>query len=240
MKVRVVDSGKGDSATHMARDKQLLESIGEGEIILHLYEWSGEYPMTYGYFMRPEKFLVDNREKLGMDAAIRPTGGGFVFHHGDYAFSLLMSSSHPRYSSAILENYHTVNSMILNVLNKIFSIQAVLAESESCSSHNTQSSNFCMAKLSKYDVAVGGRKIGGAAQRTVKQGFLHQGSIFLSGSSADFYTRFLLPHAIPLIVPEIDKRSYFPLGINVASSVLQEAREDIKHNLIREFASEGI
>ncbi|EPP28197.1 biotin/lipoate A/B ligase family protein, partial [Chlamydia psittaci 84-8471/1] len=93
--------------------------------------------------MRPEKFLIDNRAALGMDAAVRPTGGGFVFHHGDYAFSLLVSSEHPLYAPTVLENYYTVNQMVLQVLSRVFRIKGSLSFDEDM--HHPKTSNFCMA-----------------------------------------------------------------------------------------------
>nr|WP_083755030.1 biotin--protein ligase [Chlamydia felis] len=218
----------------MARDKYLLENLKKGEVILHLYEWSGLYPLTYGYFMRPEKFLIDDRAALGMDSAIRPTGGGFVFHHGDYAFSLLVSSEHPLYAPTVLENYHSVNQIVLQVLSKVFRIEGTLAFNEDA--HHPQTSNFCMARASKYDVMMGDRKVGGAAQRTVKHGFLHQGSVFLSGSPLEFYQKFLLPDVIDTIVPAIEKRAFFPLGLSASSSDLFDARRAIKEGLIQIFS----
>lgn len=235
MTVRIVDSGKGSAKTHMARDKYLLEHLKQGEVILHLYEWDSLYPLTYGLFMRPEKFLVDNRAALGMDAAIRPTGGGFVFHHGDYAFSLLVSSEHPLYAPTVLENYYTVNQMVLEVVLRVFRIQGSLSFDEDM--HHPKTSNFCMARASKYDILMGDRKVGGAAQRTVKQGFLHQGSVFLSGSSLEFYETFLLPEVIDIIVPAIEQRAFFPLGLSAPASDLLEARREIKEGLIHIFSS---
>ncbi|WP_348663912.1 lipoyl protein ligase domain-containing protein [Chlamydia vaughanii] len=234
MTIRIVDSGEGNSGTHMARDKHLLENLRKGEAILHLYEWESEFPLTYGHFMRPEKFLVENKADLGMDAAIRPTGGGFVFHHGDYAFSLLVSAEHPMYGQSVLENYRKVNLMVLQVLSKVFRIEGTLSYNEDA--HHPQTSNFCMARASKYDVLMGDRKVGGAAQRTVKQGFLHQGSVFLSGSPLEFYQKFLLPEVIDIIVPAIDNRAFFPLGVSASSADLAAARREIKEGLIQIFS----
>ena len=45
---------------------------------------------------------------------------------------------------------------------------------------------FCLAKPTKYDVIFSGRKVGGAAQRRTKEGFLHQGSITLGMVSRNF------------------------------------------------------
>ncbi|ACZ33415.1 biotin/lipoate A/B protein ligase family protein [Chlamydia pneumoniae LPCoLN] len=239
MKVRIVDSGKSSVASHMAKDRDLLESLQDGELILHLYEWENPCSLTYGHFMRPEKFLVSNYPDLGLDAAVRPTGGGFVFHKGDYAFSVLMSATHPSYSSSVLENYHTVNSFVAKVLEKVFRIQGMLApEDENSSSRD--SGNFCMAKTSKYDVLFGDKKIGGAAQRKVQQGFLHQGSLFLSGSSSEFYQRFLKPEVLEEIIEQIQIHAFFPLGLESADEVLQEARQQVKEAFIKLFCGERL
>ena len=37
--------------------------------------------------------------------------------------------------------------------------------------------HFCMARPTKYDLIVAGKKVAGAAQRQIKSGYLHQGSI---------------------------------------------------------------
>ncbi|WP_100934818.1 lipoyl protein ligase domain-containing protein [Candidatus Chlamydia corallus] len=239
MKVRIVDSGKSSAASHMAKDRDMLQDLKEGELILHLYEWENPCSLTYGHFMRPEKFLVSNYKNLGLDAAIRPTGGGFVFHQGDYAFSLLMSATHPSYSSSVLANYHTVNSFVAKVLEKVFRIQGILAPEDESSSLEA-SGNFCMAKTSKYDVLFGGKKIGGAAQRKVQQGFLHQGSLFLSGSSSDFYQRFLRPEVLQEILEQIKAHAFFPLGFESDTDLLCEVRQQIKEAFIKLFCCEGL
>lgn len=187
--------------------------------------------MTYGHFMRPGNFLVHNSAELGMDGAVRPTGGGFVFHHGDYAFSFLVSSDHPLYSKSVLENYYTVNRMILQVLDKVFRVRGHLSVCEDA--RRSGVSNFCMAQASKYDILIGDRKVCGAAQRSVKQGFLHQGSIFLSGNSQEFYEKFFLPEVVESVASAIEARSFFPLGIAASLSSVMEVRGEIKEELIR-------
>lgn len=236
MKIRIVDSGKKSAAEHMADDRRLLDDLKDGEVVLHLYEWANPFSMTYGCFMRPEKFLTEEGMKE-LDMSFRPTGGGFVFHSGDYAFSLLMSSSCPKFSRSVLDNYRTVNSSVLDVLHSLFHLNMRLAQKEGLNRPGIARSQFCMASSSRYDVFVGERKICGAAQRTVKKGFLHQGSIFLAGSSIELYRKFLFPDIAESVVSGIDQSSFFPLGFNVTDSVLQEARTEIKHLLIQKISS---
>lgn len=235
MKVRIVDSGKKSAGELMARDRSLLNLLGPGEVVLHLYEWRSSFPLTYGHFMQPERFLVPEHHSLGMDVAVRPTGGGFIFHHGDYAFSLLMSSHHHRYAPRVLDSYHVVNQMVLHILLELFQLDAVLAEDDK--EGHPRAANFCMAKASIYDVLVQGRKVGGAAQRRVKQGFLHQGSIFLSGNSPEIYERFLLPEVGKVAALEVRNNAFFPLGISASPSILQEVRTELKYRLIQKVSA---
>ncbi|ANH79169.1 lipoyl protein ligase domain-containing protein [Candidatus Chlamydia sanziniae] len=234
MEMRIIDSGKASAATHMKKDRQLFDELKADEVILHLYEWESPFSLTYGHFMRKEKFLVANAESQGLDAAVRPSGGGFVFHHSDYAFSLLMSATHPQYASTVLTNYHTVNSLVVKVLKQVFHLNGCLAEQDEAPSLRV-SGNFCMAKTSKYDVLLQGKKVGGAAQRKSRQGFLHQGSLFLSGSSKEFYQKFLLPTVVDEVVEEIEKHAFFPLGIEPIPQELSQARKDVKETFIQLF-----
>ncbi|WP_080121339.1 lipoate--protein ligase family protein [Chlamydia suis] len=239
MKIRVIDSTKATPEELMEKDRSLLDSLKAGEVILHLYEWEGLFPVTYGYFIKPERFFRADWEALGVRAARRPTGGGVTFHNGDYAFSLLVSSEHPAYQKSVLANYHTVNRFVLRAINRLFRLEGSLSPKES-STERVEASNFCVAKISKYDVLIGDKKIGGASQRSVKQGFLHQGSIFLSGNSPHFYRKILQPDLVDKMSSKMEEQAFFPLGIEAPASVLKEVRGEVKDALMRIFMQEGI
>ena len=153
MKIRVIDSTKATPEELMEKDRSLLDSLKTGEVILHLYEWEGLFPVTYGCFIKPERFFRADWEALGVRAARRPTGGGVTFHNGDYAFSLLVSSEHPAYQKSVLANYHTVNRFVLKAINRLFRLEGSLSPKES-STERVEASNFCVAKISKYDVLI--------------------------------------------------------------------------------------
>lgn len=235
MKMRIIDSGRGAAKNLMEKDTVLLNSLQDQEVILHLYEWERPCTFTYGCFMKPNKFFIMNQEECNIDCSVRPTGGGFTFHHGDYAFSLLMSATHPMYHQNVLLNYQTVNRLVVKALDKVFSIHSVLAScdisvEEGCNEH------FCSAKVSKYDVLIGTKKVGGAAQRSLKQGFLHQGSIFLSEGDEKIYRQLLLPEVVDGVVDGIRNSSFFPLGVCTDVAELNDVRRQIKHQLIKLFS----
>ncbi len=178
--IEILDTGISSAKDNMRLDEKLLESLDpQGKPILHLYDWALP-SATYGYFIQPEKHLdLKKSELYHLDLARRPTGGGIVFHIWDLAFSFLMPSAHPRFSTGTLENYRFVNGVVLEVVRDYFSLTPELIRKEALSL-SPDCQNFCMAKPTQYDVVYQGKKIAGAAQRRRRQGYLHQGTISLA------------------------------------------------------------
>lgn len=209
MEWTVLDTGTAPAEKNMEIDAELLEGLGS-KAILHFYEW--ERPsISYGYFIDPAKLLnLTHVQDRGIDLARRPTGGGVVFHLWDFAFSVLVPASSPYFSQNPLHNYAFINRAVLESVGQFLGTSAeweltphdAPAWDEKCTS-------FCMAKPTKYDVVLKGRKIAGAAQRKRKQGFLHQGTIALVMPPEEELTALLLPgnqvkeailgHTMPLL-----------------------------------------
>jgi lipoate---protein ligase len=169
---------QGTAQQNMARDHALLQEVERFQKpLLHLYRWSRP-SFTFGYFCDPKKYLhMDQVQKHGLSFGRRSTGGGICFHLTDYAFSFLMPSSHPKFFKEPMENYRFVNEKVQAALKKFVGLETELipASQNGKSSHNF----FCSAKATKYDVLFEGKKVGGAAQRQTRGGYLHQGSLFL-------------------------------------------------------------
>lgn len=218
----VLSSGRKSAAENMARDAALLEGLGK-EPVLHLYEWE-RASVTYGYFVKPEKFLdLAAMERRGVEWARRPTGGGIVFHLWDLAFSFLMPSTHPAFSVNTLENYRFVNEVVLDVMQEQGTFGEMIPES--LSEEHEACSSFCMARPTQYDVVYQGQKIAGAAQRRRKQGYLHQGTISLAPPDPELLKEVLL---FPVLEPMI--RYSFSL-----STPLEQTRLSLQKLLTEKF-----
>jgi lipoate-protein ligase A len=181
MNWEIIDTGVGTAEENMQFDADLLESIGEKtHPILHLYEWKGD-SATFGYFIEPAEFLnMEGVAKRSLNLAKRPTGGGIVFHVWDFAFSVLVPAKCSLFSENTLENYEHVNRGVLNAVREFLGSKKELTLTPvDIASLDESSRRFCMARPTKYDVMLEGRKIAGAAQRKRKEGFLHQGTIAL-------------------------------------------------------------
>lgn len=167
--MKLIESEPAGAQENMDRDVQLLEAM---EPTLHIYAWKNP-SVTYGHFFKIEEhFDTEAVKRYGLDLGKRPTGGGALFHLYDFAFSLTLPAGHPLFSENTLECYRKVNGWVASALSPLFS--ASMLQSAPASP-----SQFCMAQPTIYDLVVGGKKVGGAAQRRTRKGVLHQGTISL-------------------------------------------------------------
>ncbi|SCA63592.1 Uncharacterized protein SCG7109_AT_00030 [Chlamydiales bacterium SCGC AG-110-M15] len=232
---KVIDTGPACPETNMRLDADLLRDlVSNEESILHLYSWKG-ISSTYGHFIKPET-LLDLRaaERLGLSLAKRPTGGGVIFHMTDLAFSVLIPAVSPDFSQNTLSNYAFVNDRVSQALRdymgkdrgvNLLPTEPVPLDS-SCKS-------FCMAKPTKYDIIVDGRKVGGAAQRQTRWGFLHQGSISIAMPDKNFLEQVLLPNS--RVLEGMQKHSYTLLGDSWSEDALEQTRNELKELLVQVF-----
>lgn len=179
----------------MRIDADLLERAGDLQApYLHLYEWRKQ-SITYGHFIQPEMFLqIEAITALGWEIAKRSTGGGIVLHPFDMAFSVVVPASCSIFSTNTLQNYAFVNRAVLLSCEQFLKERGAFSLiNEDAPSSDQASSHFCMARPTKYDVVLQGRKIAGAAQRKTRKGFLHQGMISLSVPPKSLLDQILLP-----------------------------------------------
>lgn len=233
MNWKVLDTGVGTASENMEFDAALLDSLEENsDPILHLYDWKGD-SATFGYFIEPTEFLnMDGVAKRGLTLAKRPTGGGIVFHVWDLAFSVLVPAKCERFSSNTLENYQRVNLSVLSAVREFLQNKKEPSLTPvDLSSLDESSRKFCMARPTKYDVVLEGRKIAGAAQRKRKEGFLHQGTIALMMPPMDYLEDVLKGGT--KVKEAMFSRTMPLLGKDATLKELQEARQHLKELLIK-------
>jgi len=227
----LIEREAASAACNMEYDAELLkELVPNAHPILHLYDW--EKPsLTYGFFAKPEKLLnLGAVEQFGFDLARRPTGGGVVFHVWDLAFSVLVPSGSSLYSMNTLENYEVVNQVVFEVVQEFVGKSTLMSLTlHDAAMKNPDQAFFCMARPTKYDLVVGNKKIAGAAQRKMRQGFLHQGTIALLFPDLNVLDAVLPSTA----VRDAMRQTTFPLLRE--NSDLEEGRKEIRERLKRHF-----
>jgi len=229
--LQILDTGSHSAQENMAFDEKLLFELDANAIpIIHFYQWNGP-SATHGYFIEPSKHLDLNKlHQHRISLARRPTGGGIVFHIWDLAFSFLMPSAHPMFSSNTLENYRFVNESVLQVMKDFLNLPhpvEIIPGSISPSSPGAEF--FCMARPTVYDVVYQGRKIAGAAQRRRKNGYLHQGTISLAFPKTSLLNEILLSPKD--VAQAMMSYSFAPLGYHWDAHDLLAMREEIQKRL---------
>ncbi len=227
---RLLDTGLGSAEENMALDVKLLEDLAttpSDHAVLHLYDWEGMCA-TYGYFIDPDTLLCRQAvAKRGLQLARRPTGGGIIFHVADLAFSVLVPAGHPGYSVNTLDNYAYINALVVRVVKSFSGENADLfllpAEPVPLDAH---ARHFCMAKPTKYDVMLSGRKVGGGAQRRTRHGFLHQGTISLALPDEQLLQEVLLPGTAVLAAMRLNTCAL--LCGTPSAQAISEARQSLK------------
>lgn len=226
----ILDTGMASPQENMDLDAQLLQRMEEEQRpILHFYGWNA-LSATYGHFIDPLTLLnPEGVKRRGLQLAKRPTGGGIVFHVCDFAFSVLVPADHPGCSLNTLENYAFVNRRVIEAIRAYTGERGELLPEEAVPM-DASSRHFCMAKPTRFDVMIGGRKVGGAAQRRKRWGYLHQGTISLAFPPKDFLQEVLRPET--KVFEAMTANTFSLLGDDWTPEQLVQAREDIRRHLI--------
>jgi lipoate---protein ligase len=228
MSWKIVETEPQSAVEIMQKDRDLLGGMHmETSPILHFYQWKTP-SITYGHFLDPEKFFcLKAVEEEGISLAKRPTGGGIIFHLWDFAFSALVPSTHPAFSQNTIDNYTYINEAVLDAVKEFLQLEnGIELTPLDGELRGTGAQHFCMAKPTRYDVMVQGKKVAGAAQRRTRSGFLHQGSISLMMPSSKIVKSILNPE-----LSVLDAMNFFtyPLLEQKTDPLdLIEARKQIK------------
>jgi lipoate-protein ligase A len=130
--------------------------------------------VTAGLFADPAAILdLDGCQRMDVEIAKRPTGGGVLFHGADLSFSIFLPGS-PMQGS-VEECCQQINAHVIAALRP-YGPSEYKGEVV-CSRHRT---GFCMSQVTAFDLVWNGKKIGGCAMRKTRHGMLHQTSIFLT------------------------------------------------------------
>lgn len=233
MKWKVLNTYKNSASKNMEIDKKLLESLEEPTI--HFYEWE-KSSATFGHFVDPAKYLnLEEVSLKNLDLVRRPTGGGIIFHIWDFAFSVLLPTSSKYFSLSPLKNYAFVNEAVLKTVQHFLDTRivdgSIITNDEE--SLDKSCERFCMARPTKYDVVVGGKKVAGSAQRRDKKGFLHQGSIALTFPDYDYLNDLLLPNTkVKLAMQNFT----YPLFSTKGKRSLEEVKKELGHILEKQLS----
>ncbi|ADN08604.1 lipoate--protein ligase family protein [Sulfurimonas autotrophica] len=168
----VIDTGIGSPDWNMAVDEALLYTLSEGDRpIFRIYGWNKS--LSFGRFSKPHKSLDMNELSVQRVSYVRrPSGGGILVHGGDISYSIIMPRKMLK-SYGIKESYNYLCKFLIKFYEKL----KLKAEFASDLDLDIQSSDICLAGHEAYDIIIDEKKMGGNAQRYIKNTLLQHGTI---------------------------------------------------------------
>jgi len=160
-------------------DRELFESFVPGEILpaFRLYRWSPP-AVSLGRFQRAEEVLwLDRCVADGVGVARRITGGGAILHADELTYSLVCPDEG---LSGVEESYRRLCGFLLQAYREL-GLDPVFARAEPPPGQILgRKTAICFAGTETCDLRVGGKKIGGNAQRRRRGVVFQHGSIPLT------------------------------------------------------------
>jgi lipoate-protein ligase A len=198
---RFIDTGPCDGPTNMAIDEALLSCFDPAESfpVLRLYGWSPA-ALSLGRYQKAEEALdLDLCRAAGVPLVRRITGGGIIYHAAELTYSLVCAPHHLPPAASIKESFRILTSFLLTLYRNLGLNASYAVDRLPPGSPLGERTPFCFAGKESYDILINGRKIGGNAQRRLKNTIFQHGSIPLENMTGTG-VRFL--REIPMGVSE--------------------------------------
>ena len=163
----------------MALDVAMAWAVGEGLAppTLRLYRWHPP-AVSVGYAQqRTVPLNLAACARAGLPVVRRPTGGRAVLHEGDVTYALALPRRGRWAEPSIATTCRLIHEAVAAGLRRLGVPAEVVGPRPSPAAGATP---LCFGILSAHEIAVGGRKLVGSAQRRLRRAILQHGSIPLT------------------------------------------------------------
>jgi lipoate-protein ligase A len=175
-----------DGATNMALDEALLRGRVRGASgpTVRFYGWRPA-AVSLGY-AQPLDETVDRArcQALGIGLVRRPTGGSAILHEPpdrEVTYAVVAREGDFPGADDVLETYRVIGQGLAAGLARL-GVAAELVPLVRARHGPTPA--FCFGRTGAYEIAVGGRKLAGSAQRRQRGCFLQHGSVLQDADPA--------------------------------------------------------
>jgi len=176
---RLIDTGPRPGPENMAIDEALLSCFEPGRSlpVLRLYGWSPP-AFSCGRFQNPGEILDLRRCRgAGIPVVRRITGGGVIYHAEELTYSLVCPTSAIPESRNVRAAFFQLTSFLIDFYRRLHLSPAYAADYHCSGKRLGERTPLCFAGTESCDILLGGRKIGGNAQRRLKEVIFQHGSI---------------------------------------------------------------
>lgn len=183
--------GLADGKTHMAHDRELLQTYvpGTSQPILRFYQWA-KPTLSVGRLQHLDQGLQERCHQHQVPIVKRPTGGQAILHDGDFTFSVIASTA-DGFAAGVLETYRQIATALIAGFQGL----GIHAQIGSLQRPNRDEPH-CFQQVTGADIQFNGQKLIGSAQYRRRQTFLQQSVIYLNRSSLE---ALLFPGTTPAI-----------------------------------------
>ncbi|AJE04383.1 lipoate--protein ligase family protein [Geobacter pickeringii] len=216
---RLIDTGPLDGRANMAVDEALLRHFDPAASlpVLRLYGW--EPPaFSLGRFQNGAEALdLERCRAAGIPVVRRITGGGMIYHAEELTYAVVCGPAQIPDGRGVKGAFRTLTRFLLSFYAGLGLDPSWAVERQPAEMLGLRTP-LCFAGREEYDILAAGRKIGGNAQRRLKEAVFQHGSIPL---------RPALPQALPYLrqVPPgflEGTASLAELGITAGAAILKE------------------
>lgn len=175
-KWRLISPKYNDPYANMAIDEAILRGYiaGVAPPTLRIYGWKPS-AISLGYFQKADSVLdIDNCERQKISFVRRITGGEAIFHSGDVSYSIICSKRDLALPESVKHSFKILTGFLINSYKALGLRASFFSETDVS---YKQKSSFCFAIQRDFDIAIGGKKIGGNAQKRIKNIIFQQGCI---------------------------------------------------------------
>ncbi|GFE56477.1 lipoate--protein ligase family protein [Geobacter sp. AOG1] len=183
---RLIDTGPLAGPANMAVDEALLNSFDPASSlpVLRLYGW--EPPaFSLGKFQAADEVLdLPRCRAAGIPVVRRVTGGGVIYHASELTYSIVCAQRHIPDATSVKGAFRTLCGFLLLTYKRLGLDAAFAVDRHPGHGRLGERTPFCFAGKEEYDILVGGRKLGGNAQRRIRETVFQHGSIPLENRLA--------------------------------------------------------
>jgi len=176
---RLIDTGPLPGPENMAIDEALLGCFDPDRSppTLRLYGW--EPPaFSCGRFQKPEEILdLERCREEGIPVVRRITGGGVIYHAAELTYSLVCPAAAIPGSRSVKAAFFHLTSFLLEFYRRLGLSPCHAVDHHKDDRRLGERTPLCFAGTESCDILIGGRKIGGNAQRRLKETVFQHGSI---------------------------------------------------------------
>ena len=168
---RLIVEEKRDGYYNMATDEAILQCYTRASLpTLRVYGWDKPF-ISIGVNQDPSILAADT-----IPFVRRLTGGSAILHDQEITYSITCASTDLGLTGTVKDSYKKL-CRFLKTFYATFGLEALFA----CDAHATGAlghyGDYCFSTHEAYDLLIGGKKIGGNAQRRKKNLIFQHGSI---------------------------------------------------------------